>query len=336
PATKHGQLYEENAIPASPSPEDFYTKLLTTIGFNAGQRVEAAIAYADWLDYKGLKETAADAYTWAMDIAVSGSPVEASKVVNLKTGVLKNDPEAAPSQNIIRVSTALGVHHARNGNLPTALSIFTSVLKAHRALLAPSPNTVLPERPSFVQPTDDVILSFVNTFKSLFTPPEPLRPAPSGNEPPFKTATSPCDEAALMTYIGEIMYASHSKQTGLAWTRDAFDLAETTLPETDTTDPKNKCTQCLRVNMVNWRTMLKEAIEQAKKDEDEAREKAKSGSKTSWFSKPSEKTVLQKTHARMTWEAEEYLLRERVSRLGPLVMTEAEMKASSTPGVGLF
>ena len=139
-----------------------------------------------------------------------------------------------------------------------------------------------------------------------------------------------------MTYIGEIMYASHSKETGLAWTRDAFDLAETTLPETDTTDPKNKCTQCPRVNMVNWRTMLSEFIETAKKDEDEAREKAKGDSKTSWFSKPSEKTVLQKTHERMRWEAEDFLLRERVGRLGPLVMTEAEMRASTAPGVGLF
>ncbi|KAL4970021.1 uncharacterized protein BDV14DRAFT_164108 [Aspergillus stella-maris] len=335
-ATKHGQLSEENAIPASPSPEGFYTKILTTVGFNAGQRVEAAIAFADWLDYKGLKKTAADTYAWAMDIAASGSPVEVSKVVNTKTGVLKNDPQAPPSENIIRVSTAVGVHHARNGNLPTALSIFTSVLKARRALLPPPPGTTLPERPSFVQPSTDSIVTFINTFKSLFTQPEPIQSTPSGNEPPFKTTISPCDEAALMTYIGEIIYASHSKKTGLAWTRDAFDLAETTLPETDTTDPKNKCTQCLRVNMVNWRTMLSEFIETAKKDEDEVREKAKSDSKTSWFSKPSEKTVLQKTHERMRWEAEDFLLRERVGRLGPLVMTEAEMNASTAPGVGLF
>ncbi|KAF4252556.1 hypothetical protein CNMCM8689_005053 [Aspergillus fumigatus] len=87
---------EEDSEPASPSPEVFYMKILTTKGFDTRQKLDAALAYADWLDYKGLPETARDMYAWAMDIAAAGSSVDASKVVDTKTGVLKNDTQALP------------------------------------------------------------------------------------------------------------------------------------------------------------------------------------------------------------------------------------------------
>ncbi|KAF7142180.1 hypothetical protein CNMCM5793_008901 [Aspergillus hiratsukae] len=87
---------EEDSEPASPSPEVFYMKILTTKGFDTRQKLDAALAYADWLDYKGLRETARDMYAWAMDIAAAGSPVDAGKVVDAKTGVVKNDAQALP------------------------------------------------------------------------------------------------------------------------------------------------------------------------------------------------------------------------------------------------
>lgn len=324
---------EEDAEPASPSPEVFYMKILTTRGFDTRQKLDAALSYADWLDYKGLQSTAADMYTWALDIAASGSAVDAEKVVDLKTGVVKDGNQAAPSENILRVSTALAVHHARHGNLPTALSIFTSVLRTRRAASPPPPGTVLPTPPSVPKPTSDPFASFFNTLKTIFIPAQFPPPPLSGNDPPFKTATSPCDEAGLMTYIGEIIYASSSKETGLAWTRDAVDLAETTFPETDTSNPNNRCAECLRVSLGNWKTMVSQLLEKAKKDEEETVEKAKNGS--SWFRGPSKKQIEAKTNERKRWEAEQFILDDRIRKLQPITEMESAM-SGIVPGVDLF
>ncbi|KAL4924905.1 uncharacterized protein BDV17DRAFT_273437 [Aspergillus undulatus] len=323
---------EEDSEPASPSPEVFYMKILTTRGFDEGQKVEAALAYADWLDYKGLQSTAADMYTWAMDIATSGSPEDAFKVVDLKTGVLRNDPQVPPSANIIRVSTALAVHHARHENLPTALSIFTSVLKARRALLPEPSDTPTWAIPSFVKPSADFFVSLINKIRTVTTSVEYPPPPPSGNEPPYRTASSPCDEAGLMTYIGEIIYASHSKEQGLAWTRDAVDLAEYTLPETDTSAADNKCTECLRVSLGNWKTMVSQFLKKAQAEEEEVLEKAKD---SSWLSGPSKKTVEKKSNERKRWEAEQFILDDRIKRLQPIIMMEAAIQGD-IPGIGLF
>ncbi|KAL4922210.1 hypothetical protein BDW62DRAFT_79172 [Aspergillus aurantiobrunneus] len=322
---------EEDAELASASPEVFYMKILTTRGFDTRQKLDAALAYADWLDYKGLKSTAADMYTWAMDIAMAGSPADATKVVEPKTGVIK-DGHAAPSENILRVSTALAVHHARHENLPTALSIFISVLKARRATSPPPPGTVLPTPPSLPKPTNDPFVSFFNTLKTVFIPAQYPPPLPSGNEPPFRTATSPCDEAGLMTYIGEIIYASSSKETGLAWTRDAVDLAESTLLETDALNAHNRCAECLRVSLVNWKTMVSQLLDKAQKDEEETIGKAKNGS--SWF-RPSKKQIEAKSNEKKRWEAEQFILDGRIKKLQPIIEMESALYGN-VPGIGLF
>lgn len=322
------ELREEDCQPSAPGPETFYMKILTTKGFNEGQKLDAALAYADWLDYKGLSSTARDMYDWAMDIAVSGSPVEASKVVNVKTGVLKNNSKNLPSENILRVSTALAVHQAQQGNLPTALSIFTSVLKARRSL--PHPESPVPLPPK--RQSADFITSWINKVKTVFTPLVYPPPPPSGNAPPLRTPSSICEEAGLMTYIGEIIYASSSTDAGLAWTRDATDTAETSIYDLGGPDhvaPDHRCAQCLRVGLDNWKTMVSKMISKAEAEELQSKEKAKSA----WLG--GEKRVRKAEAERLRWEAEMALLRERYNRLAPFVETEYGLNAFA-PGISLF
>ncbi|KAL3489331.1 hypothetical protein BJX62DRAFT_209703 [Aspergillus germanicus] len=323
---------EENSEPASPSPEVFYMKILTTRGFDTRQKVEAALAYADYLDYKGLQSTAADMYTWAMDIAAAGSPVDATSVVDVKTGVIQNGGQVAPSENILRVSTALAVHHAKFGNLPTALSIFTSVLQARRGLPPVPPGTLLPPPPAFPKRTSDPIRTFFNTLKTMLVPVEYPSPAPCGNEPPLRTAMSPCDEAGLMAYIGEIIFASSSEETGLAWTRDAVDIAESTLLELDTSTPQNRCADCLRVGLENWKTMVSQLVKKAQQEEAETIEKRKN--KGSWLG-PSQKQIETKTNVRKRWEAEQSILNDRITKLRPIIVMDSAFEGLVS-GVGLF
>ncbi|PYH98761.1 hypothetical protein BO71DRAFT_394924 [Aspergillus ellipticus CBS 707.79] len=327
-------LREEDCEPASPSPEAFYMKIMTTRGFDTRQKIDAALSYADWLDYKGLKDTARDMYTWAMDIAATGaaSSVDVSKVVDVKTGVLKNDGKSLPSDNLIRVSTALAVHHARQGDLPVALSIFTSVLKARRSLPPAPYGSVLPSLPSLPR-SNDPFRSLFNSLKTTLIPVEYPAPQPSGDEPPLRTATSACDEAGLMTYIGEIIYASSSKETGLAWTRDAVDMAETSIHELGNSDDlsalRMQCVDCLRVGLANWKTMVSRLVAQAEKDELKAIEKAK----TAWYG--GQKQVQATSQEKKRWIAEKMILEDRARRLEPFT-DDGSILAGMAPNASLF
>ena len=338
PAGQQKVPREEDCEPASPSPESFYIKILTTKGFNTGQKLDAALAYADWLDYKGLQATADDMYTWAMDIAASGSSIGVDQVMDRRTGVLKNNIIPLPSENILRVSTALAVHHAKQGNLPTALSIFTSVLKARRSLPSPPPaalssseTTPLPTLTP-ASKTSDPIVSFLTSLKNMFVPAEYPPPPPSGDTPPHRSASSICAEAALMTYIGEIIYASSSRETGLAWTRDAVDTAEAIILDQPTaSDARTRCAECLKVGLQNWKTMVGNLIARAERDEVAVAE----GAKSSWFG--GAKGVQEKSAQRKRWEAEGLILDERMRRLGPVVEGEDGLSlAGIAPEGSLF
>lgn len=333
---------EKDCETASPSPETFYIKVLTTNGFDTGQKLDAALSYADWLDYKGLQGTASDMYTWSMDIAVSGAPVDADEIVDRKTGILKDNNKAAPpSENILRVSTALAVHHAKQGNLPTALSIFTSVLKARRSLPSPLFDTTrtTPPIPSLPKPRDP-ISSLFTSLRNMFVPAEYPAPASSGNDPPTRVPSSICDEAGLMTYIGEIIYASSSKETGLAWTRDAVDTAEATVldlgpttptsTDNSTTHARQRCAECLKVSLNNWRTMVGNLVKRAERDEIAAMEK----SKNAWFN--GEKSVRAKVMERKRWEAEVMLLENRVRKLAPVIEEESGLAGIVPESSSLF
>lgn len=330
PAHQKKTLHEEDCEPASPGPESFYMKILTTRGFDTRQKLDAALAYADWLEYKGLHDTASDMYTWAMDIATSASPIEASKVVDLKTGILKNDGQHLPSENIMRVSTALAVHHARQKNLPVALSLFTSVLKARRALPPAEPGTVFPTAPSIPKSRDPFRAVF-NAIKTMLIPVEYPAPLPSGDETPVRSPTASCDEAGLMTYIGEILFASSSQETGLAWTRDAVDTAEATILDLGGPESPNaqRCTECLRVGLTNWKTMVAQLLAQAKKDETESLQAAEK----SWFG--GQKRAQAKALERKRWDAEKLILDDRFNRIWPALDGDSGL-GSMAPNSSLF
>jgi hypothetical protein len=310
PGRTNTVMHEEDCTPAAPPAETFYMKILTTTGFTAKQKIDAALAYADYLDFKGLGTTAGDMYTWAMDIAASGLSYEASRVVDTTTGVLKNNGQDAASDNLLRVSTALAVHNAKIGDLSTALAIFTSVLKARRSLpgsAPPKPSQSNLERGNL--PFDN----FVQKIKNMFVPPVYPSAPSDGNAPPVRQLGSPCEEAGLMTYIGEILYATSSRETGLAWTRDAVDIAESELldiaRQTETLDMRDRCSQCLKVGIQNWRTMVHNLVTSARVAEEEA--VAQSGK--AWFGGASK--AAKKTSERKRWEAEEMIIDDRSERM---------------------
>lgn len=332
PARQKKVLREEDCELASPPPETFYMKILTTNGFDNRQKLDAALAYADWLDFKGLGRTAGDMYAWAMDIAAGGIEGDVNKVIDVKTGILKNNGPELPSENLLRVSTALAVHNARQGNLPTALSLFTSVLKARRSLPMSSEPYPPASLPSSRNASNDPISSVFKALKNVFVPAEYPAPLPSGDEPPLRTASSACDEAGLMTYIGEILYASSSRDLGLAWTRDAVETAESTLLDlrnAENPSTRTRCAQCLKVGLENWKTMVSSLVARAKKEEQQRLDQAK----RAWFGGDS--AAKAKAEELRRWEAEEAILDDRIRRLFPLLEGESALDTLS-PNSSLF
>jgi len=335
---------EENCVAVFEPAEIYYMKILTTHGFTSGQRLNAALAYADWLDFKRLSVTAEDMYDWGLDIAMGALPEGVNNVIDIKTGVI-NSRATHVSSNILRATTALASHHARNENLAAALPIFLSVLRARWQL--PSPDS--PSEPES-KPRDPSSLSTTLSFlKSLVvTPPYPP-PPPTGDETAIRTPTAKCEEAGVMSNIGEILFASASaslstkaptnksigppvsspatteqlkaQQSGLSWTREAVDLAEATLvsAKQDDAEAQSKCSECLAVGMDNWSTMV------AKMLKDERRAAPATQQKTgSWFwgSTP-------EVEAGARWERESKLVDERLGRVQRLLNKEADRKATT-------
>lgn len=308
-------MHEEDCTPSAPPPEPFYMKILTTKGFTSKQKLDAALAYADWLNYKGLSNTARDMYTWAMDIATSELPYDASSVVDTETGILKNNGKTVASENIVRVSTALGVHNVKTGDLATALSIFTSVLKTRRNLPEDSTPRKISQavRRGPTSPLDD----YYEKVKNMFVAPVYPEAPSDGNQPAVRSIGSPCEEAGLMTYIGEILYASSSKETGLAWTRDAVDIAESVLldlPSTstneETAEARSRCSQCLKVGLANWRTMVGNLVTEANQAEQAAIADA---SKSKWFWSNGATKIEKKALERKRWQAEQMIIEDRAN-----------------------
>lgn len=321
---------EEDCEPAFQSPQVYYLKIMTTTGFRTGQKLDAALAYADWLDYKGLKETAGDVYKWGMDIAASGLDVDAKQVVDLKTGILKDKGLQHVSDNLLRASTAMGVHEVRRGDLTQALSVFLSVLRARRSLPEPPPppqHDEIPREPSRSAELKDLVTNFFTAQ------PYPI-PTYTGDETPLRTHASACEEAGLMLYIGEIIYASSSPEHGLSWTRDAVDTAELSIlqleddPEDDQQNrktpfgmqfasPQERCQDCLKAGLENWKTMVRRLVVRSENEVLDAMDRA-NGERWWWFGR-GDRDVREKILARRRWEAEEEILKERARTVSKLI-----------------
>jgi len=303
--------------PAFPAPETFYMRILTTKGFDNRQRLDAALAYADWCDFKGLIETAGNMYNWALDIAAGGLPTGADGVVDIRTGVIAKGKEEYVSENLLRATTSLGVHHARRGEVKEALPVFLSVLRARKSL-RPLPVGFRQENQA-TRKDESGLWSYLLAFKDLIVEAPYPKPPSSGDEPPFHTLKEACEEVGLMTYIGEILFATSmsEKEKGLSWTRDSVEAAEAVMwvmDEQKQEDGRERCRECLETGLQNWKAMAKQMSQLAVQAESEA-EKS-----TGWLGTGMGK--MQKVeHAKtevMRWEEEETQIELRRQKTLPL------------------
>ncbi|TKA80054.1 hypothetical protein B0A55_01770 [Friedmanniomyces simplex] len=65
---------EEDCVAPFDPPETYYMRILTTRGFTTRQKLDAALYYDNWLEFKGLHDSAEEIYRWGVDIAKSGLP----------------------------------------------------------------------------------------------------------------------------------------------------------------------------------------------------------------------------------------------------------------------
>lgn len=366
---------EEDCEPAFEPPETYYMRVLTTKGFTERQKLEAALGYASWLDYKGTPQAAEAMYKWALDIATS-STTNPSSLIDIQTGTIL--PTAGPvSSNILTATTALAIHHARTTNLNLALPLFLSVLRTRRQLPADKPTM----RSTLTPDSDDettIIGGLINTLRNLIisvlAPPKYPPPPPDGTSPPPRNAKERCEEAALMTYIGEILYATSDgsghargrssgpsgREEGLAWTREAVDIAEEELRGRGTSrnkEAKATCRQCLETGLGNWGKMVRRLAREEREWKAKANANAQTAAKASgWFGfsagsasgaddrDKGEQMKLEPKQGQRTapgsaaeapatpmgrWEAEELVVQERMRRARDVLGTAGVMKGES-------
>lgn len=304
PHGRPGAPKEGDCVPAFESPEIYYMKILTTNGFTTKQRLDAALSYADWLDFKGLTDTSRSMHDWALDIAVTGLPTRVANIVDKKTGVLNPENDEFVSDNLLRASTALAVHFASKGDPAAALPVLLSVLRVRKNL-----------RPGVDKPSPwpkEPILQIWDNFKSLFNPP-PYPPAPpTGDEPARRYLNEICEEAGVMAYIGEILYASSYQSKGLSWTRDSVDTVEEAMwkmKEENIEDGYDRCEECLETGLTNWRLMIKSMARLA-----QSNEPSPATERPSWFNWTQNK----KGPSKNDWAQEERDLELRFNKVRPL------------------
>jgi hypothetical protein len=264
---------EENCIQPLDAPETYYMRILTGTGFTTKHKLNAALAYASWLEHQNLHDSAGEMYKWGLDIALRALPeeIDASSVIDEDSGALKVGADA--TANILTASTALATHHAMVGNVSEALPILLSVLRARRN--AP----ISTRRPPSQSLADYPSPRFSWIWSTLFREPDFTQPPPSGDTPITRVVEqATCDDAELMIYIGEILFASAADKSqtanqdqGLSWTRQAVSVAEANLtPDASIpgstprsrADNQKKCQQCLNTAVGNWETMLERLLEQ--------------------------------------------------------------------------
>ncbi|KAI0844296.1 hypothetical protein F5Y00DRAFT_249021 [Daldinia vernicosa] len=315
---------EEDCERAFEAPETFYKKILATQGFTSKQKLDAALEYASWLDFKGLPDASELTYEWALALATEGSPPP----YDTKSYVLQ-DLSRHPSANLLTTLTALATHKARTGDIAAALPILISVLRARRSLPHPQPQ----KKPTYVDP-DQTQSSSPWTFHNitgaaarLLSPPAYPPPPDDGTSPPVRDAKELCEEAGLDLYIGEIIYASSPGTTkgcedGLAWTREAVDLAEEQLHKLNHSgdargndDAKKTCKECLLAGLDNWQAMVARLAREEREAEASLEKNGEPAKTNSGGWLPSlwgdGKAA---TAAGGRWTAEENVVRERMRR----------------------
>ncbi|KAK7614420.1 hypothetical protein IWX49DRAFT_278280 [Phyllosticta citricarpa] len=265
----------EDCRPAFAPPEDFYIKILTTKGFNARQRIEAANRLADFFVKKGRTQEADTLYQWALDIAKSAIP-EGDSIIN-KSGIISEKAQYVTS-NILSTAKEYAAHKARAGDVGQALPMLISILRARRqAPQGPEPNL------NASKDNGDFVTTFLWFIRENEYPPPP----PTGDEPLQRTSASLCDDAEVMTLIGEILYATSasSREKGLKWTRQAIADAELAMNIGNLDDDQRvKCRNCMLAGRHNLEKMVQQLVrieeERAAKHGGDA---AATGQSSSWW-----------------------------------------------------
>ncbi|KAI0449470.1 hypothetical protein F5B21DRAFT_494220 [Xylaria acuta] len=335
---------EENCERAYAEPETFYMRILTTRGFSSRQKMDAALAYASWLDFKGIPDAALRMYEWALSLASENVPP--TEVPYDRQSYTLRDDARAPSRNILDALTALAAHKARNEDVSTALPILLSILRARRSLPEPrvkskTSATSSSHKPQAPSDSPWTVGNVISTVRRLAAPPA-YPPAPDdGESPPVRDAKERCEEAGLDLYIGEIIYASNKgtgkgREDGLAWTREAVDLAEEQLHKLSPgaadadADAKKTCRECLTSGLENWAKM---AARLAREEREKEEREAAHGSGGSWFGLGLWGDAGKAVTMPGRWAAEENVVKERTRRAQEVL---DELEAPNTPFASLF
>ncbi|CAK7198816.1 hypothetical protein SEUCBS139899_001483 [Sporothrix eucalyptigena] len=270
PAGTTGAPREENCEPVFPAPAEIYLKLLHTRGLTARQQITAALAFANYLEYK--QDNDAAAYVYGKAVLASRSPASEENANN-DLGLSffdRNAGENAPawikswtaqnhaansndassttvlSRNLFSTLTAYATFQARSGDVSGALPLFISLLQARRSL-PPSAS----EAAASAAASRNKKPTITEQLIAIISPPTYPPPPDDGFGAPLPGARSTCEEAALRLHIGEILYASarksgspitasssswglfpsgsqeqQAREQGIAWTREAVDIAE--------------------------------------------------------------------------------------------------------------
>lgn len=304
---------EEDCELAFPPADRFYMKILATKGFSARQKMEAAFEYANFIQWKQRSQGADALYNLALAEATMG--MDSSKLpYDTKTFVLK-DGVPPPSLNILDAITAIANYKARSGDVSAALPIYISLLKTRRSLPDEPPRGYYQQlaRSKKNEPWSRKVFNF-------FLPPDYPPPPPDGTQAPWRSPEERCHEASLNLYIGEILYATNSRDEGLAWTRDGVDIAEEqlrVLPQNPAATTRavqgvrQTCRECLKTGLDNWSVMV------AKLAKEENLRRDKSASTASSFSFWSTKEAAPAGEGR--WDAEGSVVKEKIRRTQELV-----------------
>ncbi|KAI1843702.1 hypothetical protein JX266_010148 [Neoarthrinium moseri] len=325
--------HEDDCEPFYEPPETFYMRILTTRGFTSRQKMDAALEYASWLDFKGIPEASERMYEWALQLATENT-LPTALPYNTETYVLE-DGAAKPSANVLTSLTALAAHKARNDEISTALPILVSILRARRSLPTASPtgssNAMTPEDTK----TPWTASNILGVVRRLVAPPAYPPQPDSGEAPPVRDAKALCEEAGLNLYIGEIIYAGSKKSSspgasaredGLAWTRDAVDAAEEQLHKLNDDDATagqrpdpaalRTCKDCLNTGLGNWAKM----VGRLAREERERQEASGPAPKAAgWFAFWGDGEAALRAGEVGRWTAEEEVVKERTRRAQELL-----------------
>ncbi|KAI9857705.1 MAG: hypothetical protein M1813_008126 [Trichoglossum hirsutum] len=324
PPGAHSPPLQENCSPAYKPPEAYYLRILTTKGFTTKQRLLSALAYADWLGFKGLHDSAEEMYRWGLDIAVSTHPGGAINDIDKSTGIISEHPTHL-SENLLLATTSLAAHHARIKNTSAALPILLSVLRARHSLPKAPPSASRPARNQVTRESTSMSTLVINFLQSIFVERPFPPPPPGGEDPPLRSPAEICEEAGVMAYIGEVLFASSKRTAGLSWTRDAVDLAEATFQEVAGMDGDERCRECLEVGLKNWQKMV---LQMAKEGGTKGEEEVGNRGWSVWFTRNEGR---ERGKGKVNWESERDIVEERYKRARKFLDTR-----SSTGSSGWF